>query len=254
MHNCVGVTAMYDINRESIDGRSIDFYFKHFIETIKINIPIVIYLDKKLKWEDTIYEIRKNMLPTKIIITSLKDIPFWKYRDNVIEISKSMKNIKYPNDITYKLSEYPLIQFSKFSWIKDAMNHFDSHTYIWIDAGYSKFFYDKKNILTLNQSIFQNKCLFEINRDNLLASITFDNYIGTCECIFRGSMFSIPKNIFETFYKKIMYIWEIEMLSKNRYDNEQIAVALLYKEMPELFSLIKSTDKHCFAITNTFFN
>lgn len=257
-YSCVAVTAMFDIGRNKVDGRDIHFYYKTFMETIKIELPIVIYLDSKLNWVDEVLEIRKNIGPTKIIVQDLEEIPFWKYRENVINILNSdfKSKIKYPNDITYVLPEYSLIQYSKFGWIDDAINYFNSKSYMWIDGGLSRFFTEIQklrlnfNINYINNIIYNKKCLIEASRLDILNNATNDTYIGTNEAVLKGGIFIIPTSIFKIIYNSIMNKWENEMLSKNRYDNEQISLALIYKEKPELFSIIISNDLPYNSILN----
>jgi len=212
------------------------------METLKIEIPFVVFLDNTLEsWESDIINIRKNVGPVVIIKTALTDIPFWKYKDRVIDIinnSDFINKIRYKNDITYKLPEYSLIQYSKFGWIKQAFNsgYFSGDKYIWMDAGISRFFlpHHGKQIGLINTN-----SLFEINREHLLNELTADNYIGTNECIIRGGSFIIDKTLIEIFYNNIIYIWENEMLNKKRFDNEQIALAILYKINPTIFTFVR---------------
>jgi hypothetical protein len=243
-HTTTIVTAIYDIGREKIDGRSIDMYKEWLIKTIKtLSDPIVIYLDSSLKWKrDILYE-RRSTGSIQIIETLLSDIPMWKYKQDVERILslQTFKNIqKYKADITNLLPEYTLIQYSKFEWIEATKikNPFYSRQFAWIDAGFSRFY--KTNTIYKCNRISDT---FSIQADNTiyrLPSLTYDNYIGTNECIFHGWLWVIDANGIAPVKREVLRIWQEEMINKNRIDNEQIALALAFITSSELFNVIQS--------------
>jgi hypothetical protein len=52
-------------------------------------------------------------------------------------------------------------------------------------------------------------------------------------------MFTADKDSFNTVHNEVMRIFIKEMLEKNRIDNEQIAFALAYKNIPRCFTCVK---------------
>jgi len=239
------VTAMYDIGREKIDGRKISDYKEWFLTTLRtIKDPFVVYLDKSLGWKQDIIAQRSTLGPVHIIETSLSDIPMWKYKDDVsriLNLSEFKRIQKYPKDITNLLPEYCLVQYSKFDWVKNAanLNIFNSNTFAWIDAGYSRL-YPTNKVYKFN-SIPVNK--FIVQTDSTISripGITCDNYIGTNERIFQGGLWYTTKDAIEKLYNIMYRIWNDEMIAKNRIDNEQIILVLIYKENPDLFTTIQS--------------
>jgi hypothetical protein len=235
------VSAIYDIGREKIDGRSIGDYKKYLFNTLStIKVPFVLYMDSRLDWEEDIYKLRSSIGPIQIIKRNLSEIPMWKYRDSVKNIMNSEKfksSLKYPNDITNLLPEYVLIQYSKFSWLEDTFktNPFSSVNCIWIDAGLSRFY--KSNTYTITSKPI-NKFLIQVdNTISRLPSLSYDNYIGTNERIFHGGLWNTDKESLIQVKSEVMRIWEDEMLGKGRYDNEQITLALAYKNISSSFGL-----------------
>ena len=244
-YNTTCVSGMYDIGREKIDGRSIGQYKEWITKTIQtLQDPIVLYLDKSLRWKEYLLLNRGAIGPIQIIETALEDIPMWNYRSKVSDIlnDESFKRIqKYKNDITNLMPEYCLIQYSKFGWLEDASqrNIFNSKQYVWIDAGFSKFY----NTDSIYRCILDSKNKFVIQADNSIRNIpmlTCDNYIGTNECILHGWLWILSKEIISVVKYNILKLWDEEMLAKGRIDNEQIALGLLYKNNSELFTLIMS--------------
>ena len=233
------VSAFYNIGRETIDGRSINDYKKYIFNMLKtIKDPFVLYMDSTLNWNEEIYRIRSSIGPIKIIETQLSDIPMWKYRDSVTNIANSdifKSKLKYPNDLTNLLPEYSLVIYSKFFWIENVFieNPYSSSHCMWIDAGYSRFY--KEGMYKIKSNIDNIFFVKVNNKLDLTKYITYDNYICTNECIFHAYLWITDKKSHSLVKSEIMRIWDDEMISKYRFDNEQIALALAYKRIPEQF-------------------
>jgi hypothetical protein len=244
-HQTSIVTAMYNIGREKIDGRSISKYKSWLYKTIETLLdPIVLHLDSSLNWKSEILKIRGSVGPINIIETKICDIPMWKYKHDVEKIlnSDSFKSIqKYKNDITNLLPEYTLIQYSKLGWLEDAQNRntFNSSQYVWIDGGFSRF-YDTNSQYKCTRTSCNS---FSIQADHTITkipSLSYDNYIGSNERIFHGGLWVVSAKIITDVKKEVIRIWETEMIEKNRIDNEQIAIGLAFKNKSELFNVIYS--------------
>ena len=66
------VSALFNINR--VDGRKWDEYLKWFDITLKLKVPMVLYVEKELR---SFIEDRRGDLPTKIITDPVDQIPFY---------------------------------------------------------------------------------------------------------------------------------------------------------------------------------
>jgi len=234
------VSALYDIGRAAIDGRSINEYTKWTELTLKsIKDPFVFFLDKSLGMKDTLIKIRSPIGPIQIIETSLDEIPMAKYYDQVKLIIDNPPPLKYPKDITNLLPHYVLIQYSKFGWLEQtiAANPFKTPQFSWIDAGFSRFYDTGKYYTSIQAETGQFYCKVN-DKEIIIASLNPETYITTNECILQGGLWMMSPSSFLTVKDEVMRIWEVEMLSKKRLDNEQIALALTCKTNRFVFQLV----------------
>jgi len=234
------ITAVYDIGRERIDGRSIQDYKNFIVNTLQaIHEPFVVYLDPKLGWKQELLKIRTSITVIEIPLTELH---MYKYKDRVVSILQSPEfkhRISHPNDITNKLPEYSILQYNKLFFVEDAIqrNVYQSRQFVWMDAGFSRFFPNKTAVYTLkpmSENTFHVQAYFT---KPLLESITYNNYIGTNYRIFQGGLWMASPAEFALAKAEIMRVWENEMMAKQRIDNEQIAMVYAYKQNPALFTV-----------------
>lgn len=135
------VSSLFNIKREGMDGRTWEEYLQWFDITLKLKCPMVLFVTEDLV--SFIEERRKN-IPTEIIVQSVNDIPY-QYLADKIEVvinSDEYKNkILDPERIECQHSMYSIVQYSKFKWIKQAIeeNPFNSKFFFWVDAGGSRF-------------------------------------------------------------------------------------------------------------------
>lgn len=244
------VTAIYDIGRAAVDGRGMLEYKEWLLKTLKaVKDPFCLYMDRRLGWKTHILEARQEIGPIKIIETDISEISMWKYKDKINSILNNPQfkaQQKHPRDITNLLDGYCMIQYSKFGFLEDTIqqNPFNSEYFSWIDAGLSRFI-DISRIHRFNPSSCCGDFFYIQGNQPLtnLSIITYDNYIGTNTCILRGGLWVMQRGSFKYVRDEVMRIFETEMLEKNRIDNEQIAIGLSYKNIPDIFN-IKIT-RHC---------
>lgn len=237
------VTAFYNIGRSGIDGRTLADYKQWLLSTVRaVHNPIILFLDITLGWKDDILSARTEGL--HIIETPLSDIIMWKHRDRITEILNDpafKATQKHPNDITNRLPEYCMIQYSKFGFLEWAVknNPFKSEYFCWMDAGISRFFNPHKAYTLKTDSIAPTFYIqSDVNARRRLSVITSDTYIGTNECILKGTIWVMDAASFELVKEEVMHILTDEMLSKGRIDNEQIALALAYRKIPNIFNIV----------------
>ena len=95
------------------------------------------------------------------------------------------------------------------------------------------FNYPTMNIINSSNNKFIIQSRYDINTYNIT-----DDFIWTAENLLKGSMFGGYKDTVLKIEKLLEYIFNNTMLNKNNVNNEQLALALVYKSNPELFYLI----------------
>ena len=246
------ITALYDIKRNSVDTSSsslktLNDYYVWFKKTLQINAPMIIYTEEISK--PFIIKYRPSEYPTKIIIQKLETIPYYKYYQQIKTILESPEyksKIKNPQRIECLLPEYNIIQYSKFEWLKDIsnQNYFNTSFFMWIDAGISRFFppiYNPKNIfpqqnginlLQTNKFVIQGRNLiYYINK------ISDTDFIWDSTNLLSGGIFGGTKESIQIISKKINDCFETIMLKNMNVNNEQLALALIWKHNPQLFNI-----------------
>jgi len=250
---CTFVTALYNIGRENFDGRTITDYKQWLTETLKLQEPIVIFIDETIEeLEELVEDCRNNMdQPTLIIRSGFCEIPCFWMLEHVERIINDKTFIrKHPEDITNRNPLYVCIQYSKFEWLKIASQRitWQTSSYAWIDAGISRFypqgltkFNEKFIIPTEKSSFFILQKTFDTG-SKLIENKSFkkENLIGTNECLLRGTLFFTTIDCLEEIIGKIYSCIKNDMFSKNKIDNEQIALSVIVNEDPKFFSWIET--------------
>lgn len=242
------VTALFDINREKVDGRRLDDYLTWFEKTLQINCNMFIYTEAK--FVDFIQLKRPKCLlkhNTVIGIIDLQDIYYYKYYDKIYDILNNEEyksKITDPKRIECILPEYNIIQYSKFDFLKKSImnNYFKSDFFFWIDAGISRFFFDL-NILnrypTKNSLDFIKKSKFIIQKRQDLEVYNIDEtLLWKSENLLKGTMFGGSGNYINIISDKIEQVFVNEMLANNVVNNEQIALAQVWKSNKDIFTIV----------------
>lgn len=251
------VTAFFDINRqENGDGRSIEQYKEWIKQTLRLNCNLFIVTEEKFK--DFFIENRRPDYNTCIKIMDFKDLHYYKYYDRMKEIIESNKyksKIADPNRVECLIPEYNIIQYSKFHCLQMAVeiNKFNSDFFFWLDAGASRFFMDvdidkpfpgKRAI----EVIKNNPKHFIIQQRNDLHPAKIDeNFIWNSDNLLYGTLFGGSIQILQIISYFMEEVLVNEMLDKNNINNEQLALAIVWKKIPQFFYLVMASP-HCHLI------
>ena len=260
------VSALFDINR--VDGRKWEEYLKWFEITLKLRVPMVLFLDRDM--QEFIDEKRgdlfsppkiKEYLHTQTLYQTVEDIPYYGLKDQIQEIldSDRYKNdMSDPERIECKQAMYPIIQYSKFPWLTQAaeMNPHDSDYFFWLDAGGSRFFEDydltqnypseeaKKALEEMGES-FLVQMNTEYYTDLVNAKTLSTDYLYDNRSYVLGSMFGGHKKSVFKVCELVHDVLTKDMLANKTINNEQIALGYLIKKYPDEFSLYERTNgKH----------
>lgn len=251
------VTAFFDINRSTKgDGRTIEEYKEWIKKTLQLNCNLFIITEEKFK--DFFILHRPKNYNTIIKIIDFKESYFFKYYNNINKIlnDNNYKNkISYPNRVECKLPEYNILQYSKFHYLLLAINDnpFKSNYFFWLDAGASRFFLDVDisqpypSLNTINFLKNNNKFIIE-NRSDINNYVIDDNFIWKADNLLIGGLFGGSISIINIMFNLIENIFLNQMINKNNVNNEQLALALIWKDNPQLFYLINSSSNYSLII------
>lgn len=231
------VTALYDINREEVDGRKFEQYIVWLDGTLKLKTNFVIFTEDKVAH---FLPRKKNI---KIILSEPEEIPLFYLKDRIQAVINSnffKQNMADLSRIECKTPLYNIIQYSKFEWLKYAINknYFNSEYFFWIDAGCSRFFneLDTTKLFPNIDKVEKNKFLIQGNINTSKISID-ENYIWKSDCVLVGTFFGGNKNIVKEISEKTLTFLKSTMLGQNIINNEQIALAYVAAQNPEMFNI-----------------
>jgi hypothetical protein len=250
------VTSLYNIGRDiDGDGRSFEDYLSWFKETLKVKSPMVIFVDESLK--EFVEECRKN-LPTKIIEQSLDEVPYYFLNEkikNVLDDTNFKSRIGSPDRVECKMSLYNVIIYSKFPWVKRVIeeNPFNSEYFMWIDAGLSRFFNQHDvNTNNLYPSSSAAKSLLE-NKDSVLiqtsmsyypdlvnAETCTEEYFWDARTWIMAGLWGGGAAILSKFCNMMDEVLQEKMLKSGVINNEQNAMAYLYKNNDDMFVVFEN--------------
>lgn len=234
------VTALVNIGREQVDGRSFQDYVNWFLQTIQIPAPMVIYAEPILK--DIVLQIRKE-LPTKFIPTSFAQLPFaWSYSlvASILENAEFRKKMKKPEDLTNRCPGYSIVTNSKYVWLWNTIqeNPFQTDLIFWIDGGLSRFWKSVNPVVScphseLLQLLRDKKKIFaqiggfqESTIHNAFQGFRLpeEDIIGANPSYIMGGFFGGAFDIMKQLCEESMILYIREMIQKQRIDHDQAAL------------------------------
>ncbi len=252
MNDVTIVSALFNIQREGVDGRKWEEYLKWFDITLKLKCPMILFVTEDVR---EFIENRRTSIPTTVIVQNLEDIPYYYLRDridNIISSEEYINKISDPSRIECQHSLYSIIQYSKFKWMEQAVeeNPYGSKHFFWLDAGGSRFFegydlsidYPSSNAIQ-SLSEMGDSFLVQMNMefykdlagvDNLSKDYLLDN-----RSFLLGSMFGGGPKSIKKVSKYMEKIFVEEMIGNNYVNNEQIAFGYLVKKYPDDFSVFE---------------
>lgn len=217
--SCVPVTSLFDINRKSVDGRDIRQYKIWLKKTIDLFPNVLVFHDGCLE--------EKEFPNANLLRLKKNELAIFKYVSEVEQLIK--KGYGNRGDITFKIAEYSLIQYSKFELLARAVENSGAHSALWVDAGVSRFFHDFSKMSNLEENSIR---LIESNID-MVVEVDVRNNIsifppgifrsvpGTCHRVFSGTSFWVNGKS----CRKLVDLIDKEAekwLTDDMWDNEQI--------------------------------
>ena len=155
-----------------------------------------------------------------------------------------------PARIECKHAMYSIIQYSKFPWVKKAieLNPHGSDYFFWLDAGGSRFFdgfdlsepYPSDSAMESLEGMGESY-LVQMNCDYYEDLYGADelslDYLWDNRSYVLGSMFGGHKNALPQLCERVEDILTDEMIAKGNLNNEQIALGYLVKKYTDDFTI-----------------
>ena len=128
------MTALYDIGRVNADGRSIDTYLGWLNRTLRLPVPITLYLDPNI-------DISRVELTPQVTVIRLpwEELATAKWLPKVEEICRGRAKFRRSGDMSYILPKFIVTTMAKFDVLeRTAAAHPDRPYVVWVDAGVSR--------------------------------------------------------------------------------------------------------------------
>jgi hypothetical protein len=257
------VSSLFNIEREEMDGRSWEEYLKWFNITLQLKCPMILFVTEDIV---SFVEERRVDIPTDIIIQTVDEVPYRYLKeqlDTIINSEDYKDKISDPSRIECQHSMYSIIQYSKFKWLKQAIdeNTFNSKFFFWMDAGASRFFdgYDLSLEYPSSAAVealeeMGDKFLLQMNmeyyQDLANADLLTEDYLLDNRSYVLGSMFGGTADKILKVGEDVEDILLNKMIKNGFVNNEQIALGYLVKQNLDDYEIYERYDgKHMSLFT-----
>jgi len=228
-NSCQSYTALFDLGREAIDGRTFQNYLDWLRRTSELFPGLIVFHDGQL--EDLYF---KN---AKLIRVDRADLRSFSLLNDLKKVLIDFMP-QASNDITFRLPEYGLVQLSKFELGCRVFDMTGADSVLWVDAGISRFLQGntrKNKVDNFSSFLLDNnyKYFLEIdtrkNFDFLRVRLK-RNEIGTSKRVVAGGAFWVSSQEIESLNDLAMNCAE-QWLELGIWDNEQM---ILREVLPNL--------------------
>ncbi|XP_012940111.1 protein HtrL [Aplysia californica] len=260
-YNFTVVTAMLDIGRGSWSNqrRSYNEYLLFMQRVLRLDVSMVVFVDPPGKpFIDWMRRGRENR--TKIIITHIKELPYYKYRDRIAEIMDS-EEYKRDNELLERrlcesyIPDYDILQLSKLHFVDRSIqeNPFNTTYFMWMDGGYGH-----GHDIHPPDGVWTPKGLFE--HSDRITLIEREpgvmQYYSVKDRIHKMSVNALVGG-FHAGGSKAFQEWHrlqqqqlVEWMANGVIDDDQTMNMMTYYRKPELFRLVKGDWFDAFKLFN----
>ena len=241
---------MFDIGRGEWQNQTRKYttYLRNMKPVLALDINIVVFVDAKarpfVEWMRRGRESR-----TQVVELRLQDLPYFSYRERILEIMKSDKYRKDNELVKHHLCEsqipeYNIIQWSKMYFLNEAIEANPYHTdfFLWIDGGYGH----GNNVLP-KDGVWRPKNVFEYpNRVTFIERSPVEHYRNQQNRLHKlsinilaGLFFGGGKDAVQRMYRmqqELLAQW----MKDGVQDDDQTVYMLLYFKQPDLFHLVRA--------------
>ncbi|XP_059177402.1 protein HtrL-like [Physella acuta] len=260
-YNFTVVSALIDIGRGNWTRftRSYDDYLKFFHQILGLKVNLVLFVDRKAK--AVAEEKRKGMEDrTRIIETTLQDIPYYKLRHRIAEIMNSTEYKKDNELVKMQLCEafspeYDIINWAKLYFVDRTVNEnpFKNDFFIWLDGGYGH----GKSIYPANhvwkpRGLFDHadKVTFIELKPGVGKYVTVKDKLHKISiAVMIGGFFAGGAVAMQDLYR-LQRLQVSEWMEQGITDDDQTIYLTLYYKHPSLFRLVRGGWNDVFKLFN----
>jgi len=234
---CQPYTALFNLNREVIDGRSILDYVVWLRKTCLLFPDLLIFHDGCLD--------NFEFPNSNLVRVSTESLQAFKLYDRVEDVIGRFSSDSM-NDITFKLPRYALMQIAKFELGVEATSITASESVLWVDAGISRFL--RMAHSSGQVSLFAEQLLasstdfyFEVDtRRNIdfLRIRLKQHPLGTSKRVIAGGSFWIKGSQVEELNNAVLNCAR-RWLDEGVWDNEQLILREVIPTMKANFRFIR---------------
>lgn len=226
MISVTAVTALYDVGRAGIDGRSVHEYVRWLNETLRIPLPFIVFLAPDFDASEV------QLKPgDKIVRVAKADFATFAQRDTIEQIIRTSETVNR-RDIAFKLPEYGMLVMSKPEMMKRAAAETDADALIWIDAGLCRFLPDltgAEPVITAKE--FGNMSIGMNITNHLSQHIRLKKLphrmVGTTLALMSAGDFIIARDYAQEASDLFDMMVQKEWLPEGKWDNEQVALGTM---------------------------
>lgn len=247
------VTGLFNIGRGEMDSdfkRPFDHYLECFSRLLKVNFPMIIYIEKQ--YEDFIWKHRSRE-NTHVIVKELDYLKSFPFYDKVQKIRNDpawINQAGWLKDSTQaKLELYNPLVMSKQFMLNDAslFNFFNTKYFMWVDAGISNTIGDPTGYL---DATFENVMVKQLNKMTYIA-FPYDGQVEVhgftkqkmnefagkdTEYVCRGGIFGGSKSAINETNEKYYHLLS-ETLNQGLMGTEESVFTLLTYREPKKYNV-----------------
>jgi hypothetical protein len=239
------VTGIFEIGRNSIDGRGLDFYLQNLAKLLEIYPSAIVFHNLS---DDKLSHFEQKFTNCKLLFIEIEELPLSKFKKEISTInSKMIKNHK-SKDLIYRSTEYGILINSKPLFLLNAKDYHDCDFSMWIDAGISRFYPNAKvPKIVVNENFIPSNYIgiFDIDVKSLLRNFkpfkspkSWIDY-GTSTRVISGGAFLLRTDsllLFHDFFMKNL----LSNLKLGLWDTEQINLLKIMGNLKVLFLTVGS--------------
>ena len=233
------ITGLFDIRREELDGRDIQFYLIE-LEKLLSKFPNTIVFHNVISEEFQI-----SFPNVNFVYLEISSLPLFKYYPEINLAIDAIRKNTNSKDLVHRSPEYGIIINSKLYFLEKASSLTQSEFLIWTDAGISRFFSDHefdRLEIDLPESNSSVDGVFQIDIRNWLRQFSFTLppsrwvKLNSSTRIISGGTFIVRKdsaNLFAQEFQKIL----LDRFSRGVWDTEQMFFFYLLKKFKIRYSI-----------------